>query len=155
MRHRVSRRRGLSPVIATIILSGVVLAVGGAVWSFSIGAAARVSEDYVNDTLDMVNEVIERYTIEHVTYYETASPPIPANTLSIWVFNYGDVAIRVDGYAETDTEYGSFQGTIIPPGVTQRYEIDFSTDPLESSDEVSIKLYTRRQNFAYYTYYVP
>ena len=149
MRHHISRRRGLSPVIATIILSGVVLAVGGAVWSFSIGAAARVSEDYVNDTLDMVNEVIERFTVEHVSY-DSAT-----DTLNIWVYNYGDIKIMVDLYAETDTESGSTFDTILDSKTTGLVSIDFSGDPLESNDEVSIKVYSRRQNFAYYIYYVP
>jgi flagellin-like protein len=149
MRHHISRRRGLSPVIATIILSGVVLAVGGAVWSFSIGAAARVSEDYVNDTLDMVNEVIERFTVEHVSY-DSAT-----DTLNVWVYNYGDIKIMVDLYAETDTESGSTFDTILESKTTGLVSVDFSGDPLESTDEVSIKVYSRRQNFAYYTYYVP
>ena len=149
MRYQISKRRGLSPVIATIILSGVVLAVGGAVWSFSLGAAANVSEDYVNDTLDMVNEVIERFTVEHVSYDSTS------DTLNVWVYNYGDVKVRVDLYADSDTETSSTFDTLIETQTTELIAIDFSGDPLESNDEVSIKVYSRRQNFAYYTYYVP
>jgi len=149
MRYRLKNRKGLSPVIATIILSGVVLAVGGAVWSFSLGAAANVSEDYVNDTLDMVNEVIERFTVEHVSYNATT------HTLNVWIYNYGDVKVKVDLYADSDTESSTMFDTSIETQTSVKVPIDFSGNPLESNDEVSITVYSRRQNFAYYTYYVP
>jgi hypothetical protein len=61
------RRRGLTPVISTIIISAVVIAVGGAVWAYSQGAATIYAENYINETMSMLDEVIERYSVEHVS----------------------------------------------------------------------------------------
>lgn len=38
-------RKGVSPVIATVILSGVVLMIGGGLWSYSLEAPSSVATD--------------------------------------------------------------------------------------------------------------
>lgn len=37
------KRKALSPVISTLILSAAVIAIGGGIWSFSIGARAPIA----------------------------------------------------------------------------------------------------------------
>jgi len=136
-------RRALSPVIATVILSGVVLAVGGAIWSYSLGASSVIANSYVNDTL-----VTERFTVEHVTNSSDGS------TLSVWIYNYGEPDVVVDVYVYVD-DGGSGQSmeNLIPSG--QIVRVDVALDqPLEILDEVSIKVYSRRQNSVYETYLV-
>ncbi len=59
------KRKALSPVISTLILSAAVIAIGGGIWSFSIGASTMIADNYVNDTLELVNEVTERFMVEH------------------------------------------------------------------------------------------
>ena len=61
------KRRGLTPVISVIILSAVVIAVGGAVWSYAQSAATVIANNYVNDTLSLLYEVTERFYVEHVS----------------------------------------------------------------------------------------
>ena len=88
------KRKALSPVISSLILSAAVIAIGGSLWSYSAGAATMVAESYVNDTLELLNEVTERFVVEHVTI------DAEKNTLSVWVYNYGTQKINVDVYVK-------------------------------------------------------
>ncbi len=146
----LDERKAISPVISTVILAGVVLAVGGAVWSYSLGASTVIANGYVNDTLDLVNDVTERFMVEH-TYYNGVT-----DQLSIWVFNYGDHKIVVDAYVEVSGRaMTSSLGTVIESEEVGVITVDYSSDPLQTLDEVAIKIHSRRQNNAYETYYVP
>ncbi len=141
-------RKALSPVIASVILSGMVLVIGGGIWSYSIGAANVIADNYVNDTLELVNEVTERFVVEHVTI-DTG-----LDTLTVWVYNYGSQKITVDVYVKDGgTVIGSTYGTVIGKGDTS--EIIVEVTQRASEDEVSIKVHSRRQNNTYETYYVP
>ena len=142
------KRKALSPVISSLILSAAVIAIGGSLWSYSAGAATMVAESYVNDTLELVNEVTERFVVEHVTI------DAEKDTLSVWVYNYGTQKINVDVYVKDgDTFIGQTLGTVIDKGDTS--EITIEITQRASDDEVSIKVHSRRQNNAYETYYVP
>ena len=144
-------RRGVTPVIATIILSAVVIAIGGAVWSYSQGAATVISNDYFNGTMTLLNEVIERFTVEHVSNNSDGS------ILYVWIYNYGDVDIVVDVYANAthDSTYyfSSKLGTTVVTSDHVKIEISFQSTPLQPGDEVTIKAHSRRQNNAYIKYY--
>jgi len=143
------KRRALSPVISTIILSAVVLTIGGGLWAYAEGASTIIAEDYVNDTLELVDEITERFVVEWVCNSSNG------DTLKIWVYNYGDVDIVVDVYIDVDDENnGTTLSTEIIAGTCVKIEVSFAGDPLQTGDEVSIKVYSRRQNSAYYLYYV-
>jgi len=140
-------RRALSPVIATVILSGVVLAVGGAIWSYSLGASSVIANSYVNETLSLLDEVTERFTVEHINCSSDGS------TLSVWIYNYGEPDVVVDVYVNRTTILGQSMENLIPSG--QIVRVDVALNPsLATQDEVSIKVYSRRQNIVYETYIV-
>jgi len=141
------RRAALSEVISAVILSGVVLAVGGAVWSFSLGATTVIADDYVNDTLSLVDEITERFIVEYVNHSSDYSK------IYVWVYNYGDVDVIVDIYVNVDTgNTGQYMGKAITNGDIETVEITMDT-ALSVDNEVTIKVYSRRQNSAHYTYY--
>lgn len=142
------RSRGVSPVIATIILSAVVITIGGAVWNYSQGAATVIANDYVNGTLSLLDEVIERFTIEHV------SNNSDRDILYVWIYNYGDVDVVIDLYANSTSSFNSTLDTFIASGELVQIEVSFEKNLLTSGDEVAIKAHSRRQNNVYYTYYV-
>jgi len=149
----VIERKALSPVISTVILSAVVLAIGGSIWSYSAGAATVIANGYVNDTLELVNEVTERFVIEHVSYDSTP------NDLTVWVYNYGDQVITIDLYVTVNSvASGEFEDstleTVIGKGETEEIVIELSLS-VDTDDEVSLKAHSRRQNNAYETYYIP
>jgi hypothetical protein len=139
----------LSPVIATVILAGVVLTIGGALWSYSLGAAAVTADVYVSDTLKLLYEMQERFTVENVFYNETD------DVLNVWVYNYGEVNVTVDVYANSTSAFELSDNHLIEAHNTSLVEFDFSSSPLPSHEQIAIKVYSRRQNVAYKRYYVP
>lgn len=147
---RMRSRRGISPVIATIILSAVVLTIGSAVWSYAQGASTVIATGYVNDTLTLMREVTERFTVEHV------SNNTARTELYVWVFNYGDVDITIDVYANVTSSGMHTTDTNNPleieAGGFAKATITISA---VGGDEVAIKVHSRRQNNAYYTYNMP
>jgi flagellin-like protein len=154
MMARIRRRRALSPVIATIILSAVVISIGGAIWSYASGASTVIANNYVNGTMNLKNEIVERFIVEHATNTSDGS------NMSIWIYNYGDVDIIVDVYANathvSNSTY-SFCSNLtnsVASGSLVEIEIDFSPGALELGDTVAVKVHSRRQNNAYYKYYV-
>jgi len=63
-----SRSKAFSPVISVVIISAVVLAVGGAIWAFSQGAMTITAEDYAEAVINMTDTISERFIIEMVWY---------------------------------------------------------------------------------------
>lgn len=142
------QRRALSPVIATLIISAVVLTIGGGIWAYAQGASTVIAEDYANDTLSLVDEITERYIIEWV------SCSTNGDTLTVWVYNYGDVDIMVNVQVGVDDgNSGSFNDKEIVAGTCEDIAVPFG-DYLVAGDEVSIQVYSRRQNSVYQAYYV-
>jgi flagellin-like protein len=152
MKWEKNRSKGLSPVIATIILSAVVISVGGAIWSFAQGASTVIANNYVNETLTLMNEIIERFAVEHV------SNTSDGKFLHVWVYNYGDVDIIVDIYANaTDGATYTYKSSLYGPissGHVEKIIVSYESAPLEKGDSIVIKVHSRRQNNAYYKYYV-
>jgi len=143
-------RRGISPVIATIILSAVVLTIGSAVWSYAQGASTVIATGYVNDTLTLMREVTERFTVEHV------SNNTACTELYVWVYNYGDVDITVDIYANVTSSGIRYSTDLNNPLEIAAGGFSKATITIiaESGDEIAVKVHSRRQNNAYYTYYM-
>jgi hypothetical protein len=151
------KSHGVSPVIATIILSAAVITIGAAVWNYSQGAATVIANDYVNGTLDLLNELTERFTVEHTSNNSDGS------MLYVWIYNYGEVDVVVDLYANAthynstaENEYlfnASYTNSVVSEGIV-KIDIHFSSKHLSLGDFVAIKVHSWRQNNAYYKYYV-
>lgn len=153
MMKRLKVRRGVSEVVAAVVLTAVTLTVGSVIWAFAQSATIAATNDYINGTFTTMKDIIERFTVEHVS---TAS-----TQLYVWVYNYGTQSIVADVYANATHYNGitytvqSTMGTTIVSGSLVEVEISFPSGSLQSGDKVAIKVYSRRQNVAYYTYYTP
>ncbi len=149
MRQRLRNRRGFSEIIASVILTAVVLTIGGTIWFYSQSATAVMTDTYIDATMETLNEVIERFAVEHV------SNNTPRTELYVWVYNYGDVPITVDVYATINgTDYHTNFNNPLTIASKAHAEATLSITA-SSGDEIAIKAYSRRQNHAYYTYYMP
>ncbi|MFC1802518.1 hypothetical protein ACFL0D_00965 [Thermoproteota archaeon] len=142
------RKRGLSPVISQVILAAAVLTIGGGVWYFSLGYCSITADGYIDETLELMNVAIERFTVERVSNNTDASK------LAVWINNYGEVELRVDVYADSFNRTASLQGVLIPAEKVKKIELDFSADPMVVGESLQIKIYSWRQNFAYMYYTV-
>jgi len=140
---RNSRSRAFSPVISAIILSTVVLAVGGAVWAFSQGAMTITAGDYAESVINMTDTISERFIVEHVAYGD--------QELKVWIYNYGDVDIEVKIQVGSVTHPEEWI-EITAGGFAALEPLSYSA---ESGKELVIRAYTRRENNVYYRYLVP
>jgi len=145
MNKSTSTRRAYSPVISALILSTVVLVVGGGVWAFSQGAMRIIADDYAENLMNMTDTISERFIIEQVMYNSEMS------TLHVWVFNYGnvdiDIKVRIGDvtYSENWIHIASGEMVAIDP-------IDIIVN---TGDELNVNTFSRRNNNAYYRYLVP
>lgn len=142
-----SSRRAYSPVIAAVILSAVVMSVGGAVWFFSQGSMTITAEDYAEEIIDMTDTICERFIIEHVSNNSDGS------LLYVWVFNYGDVDIDIKVNVGTIT-YPADSDDWIAVASGEMVPIDPIGITLTKGEELNIRTYSRRGNNAYYRYLV-
>ena len=142
MMSRLRGRRALSQAISAVILSAVVIAVGGAIWAYSQGAMTITAEDYVESVINMTDIISERFIIEQVSYDVTY--------LHIWVYNYGDVDLefKIQVGEVTYTDWVDLASKDMFPVAP----IVFSA---VSGDDLNIKAYSRRGNNAYYRFIVP
>jgi len=138
-------RKGLTPVVATIVLCGVVLTIGISIWSFTYSIARSLEEDYYENVKRQIDAISERFIVEHVSYDNET------DVLNVWIFNYGTVDIQVDVYVRGDVEGQNATAVLIPHG-----QIEMIRVPLAANvgDELSITVMSRRQNVVYATYVI-
>ncbi len=146
---RIRRRRALSPVIATIILSAVVIAIGGSIWSYASGASTVIANNYIDGVLELMEETAERFTVEMVTNNSACTE------LYVWIYNYGDYNVSADVYVNNGTY--QFSTNVSSPLVIPVGELVYANVNVTASSGVSlaVKVHSRRSNNAFYTYIVP
>jgi hypothetical protein len=147
-RIRMRKRMALSAVISSVILAGVVLSIGGGIWSYSLGAASSVATDYTYTTRDMVHTIIERFNIEYVEYNSTSQ------NVTLWVYNYGSIQIKINTTITiNNVEYYDYNNYVNSKNIE---EVDINIGiALATNEEVSIKVESERENTDYEVYYVP
>lgn len=140
-------RRGISEVIATVILTAVALVVGTTVWAYAKGTTSIMSNDYSSNMLTNVNNLQEKFSLSNIYYYKTNS------TLYLYVYNYGSEAIQVDTYVTLIT--GSIRQQIgIEISSKQFYKIVINNLYIQPNSMVKIDLVSRRGNFIHDQYFV-
>ena len=146
---RIRKRRALSPVIATIILSAVVIAIGGGIWSYASGASTVIANNYIDGVLELMEETAERFTVELVTNNSDCTE------LYVWIYNYGDYNVSADVYVNNGTH--QFTTNVSSPLLIPVGESVYANVNVTASSGVSlaVKVHSRRSNNAFYTYIVP
>ena len=147
--RRLKVRRGVSEVIAAVVLTAVTLTVGSVIWAFAQSATLAATNDYVNGIFTTMKDITERFTVEHV-----GNNP-DRTQLYVWVYNYGDIPITVDIYATINGyDYHTDLNNPLTIGSKDYAKATLSITA-SSGSEVAVKAYSRRQNHVYYTYYMP
>ena len=147
-RRKLKERKAITPVISALILTAVVLTIGGVVWAYSQGAMTISAEDYAYSVINMTDTISERFIIEHVAYgYDNQE-------LTVWLYNYGSVDIEVKIQVGSVT-YPADPDEWIEIAKGGFEEMPPLSYPAEKGDELVIRAYTRRGNNVYYRYLVP
>ena len=137
--------KALTPVVATIILCGVVLTVGISVWSYTYSVTRSLEDYYYSGVKRQIDAISERFMVEHVSYDNESC------VLNVWVFNYGKIAVQVDVYVRGDAEGQNASGILISEGEVERISVPLVANV---SYELTITVISRRQNTVYATYVV-
>lgn len=128
-----------------MILTTVVLVIGGSVWFFAHNASTITADQYVDGVIDIMDEISERFTVELVGYDGV-------DLLRVWVYNYGEVDVKIDVYAVSGpVSKSSFDNEIISG---ELFDVSFSLGEI-SGEIVTIKVVSRRGNYAHYKYLAP
>jgi hypothetical protein len=148
----IKNRRGMSPIISSVILSAVVIAIGASVWSVTDSAASVMQNDYYEGVMESVENIKERFYIENIGYSNSSEPK-----LKIWIYNYGEMdivieLIRLKGAGNISTQ---LIGT--PLSVREIIGIDVTSSEfsLTSGLSVSIEVKSLRGNKAYASILIP
>ncbi len=100
--------RGDSSIIATLILTSVVIAIGIMLMSFFSGSSAIRESDYFDQTMESVQKNEERFLIEKVSVVYL----VGNDNVTVTVFNYGrstlNITITRVRIARNDVEVGYF-----------------------------------------------
>lgn len=96
-RNVKSRKRGVSPVVATTIIIAVTLVVGFAVFAFVNAQSAVASQAMGEDTATYVNYLRERFVITNVAFdYNASIPGASSGKITIWIYNNGNITTQVN-----------------------------------------------------------
>jgi len=136
-------RKGVSPVIATVIIITVTLVVGFAVFSFVNSEAAVASGAMGQSTASYVNYLKERFVITNVAFNYPTSGQV-----TIWFYNNGAVNTRfianngqifIGTTPNPTTEITSFTPSPVTVEVRKSSSITFTYSPINQGTTYYIK----------------
>ena len=138
-------KKGLSPVVATIILSSVVVIIGISMWSFAYTVSDSLQESYYEEVQRQIDAISERFTVEHIAYDNNTK------NLYVWVYNYGKVSIHVDVYVTGDAEGRNEERTTsVPSGKAVKLTVALGN--VSEGSELAVKVISVRGNEVYEAY---
>jgi len=88
-----SRRRlrfAVTPVIGTMLMIGVTIAVGFATWDWARGAAVGSENTFGNAIVSNMNYLKEKYVIVNAKFSATAT-----QNVTLWFFNSGNTTVYI------------------------------------------------------------
>lgn len=148
----IKNRRGMSPIISSVILSAVVIAIGASVWSVTDSAASVMQNDYYEGVMESVENIKERFYIENIGYSNSSEPK-----LKIWIYNYGEMDIVIELIRLKGAGNISTQLIGLSLSVREIIGIDVTSSEfsLTSGLSVSIEVKSLRGNKAYASILIP
>lgn len=147
-RHSLSKK-GISPVLSSILLTAAALSIGISLWGFALSAGSVLQQDYLQEVNRNIEKVKERFLIEHICFDDST------DQLHVWIYNYGKVPISINVYVlKNSTIVGSdLNWTSI--GEKEIVEKVIPLESVESSDFIVVEVLSGRGNVAYSEYIIP
>ena len=145
-------RRGLTPVVSSIIMCAVVLVIGASVWGVSSSASSIMQTDYFEEVMESVEKIKGRFCVENIGLDNTSQP-----TLKIWVVNYGEIDITVDWIrVQGGGNVSSHDfNTPISAGEMVRFNVTQSEVIFSSGLSITVEVKSTRGNKAYDSILIP
>ena len=145
-------RRGIAPVVSSIIMCAVVLVIGASIWGVASSASSVLRSDYFEEVMESVEKIKERFCIENIGFDNTSQP-----TLKIWIVNYGKINttiewIRIRGGGDVSSHEFN---TPISPGEMVRFDVAPTEVSLASGLSITVEVKSTRGNKAYDSILMP
>ena len=104
--HRA--RKAVSPIVATIMMLGMVMTIGGATWSYANTAIGTTLQKEGQDVAKDVNTLQERYSIVNLLLNRTVYPSPNQDQVTLWIYNNGGAeSIVWDIWVSGSESFGS------------------------------------------------
>ena len=90
--HYLRSRRGVSPIIAELILVAVTVSIGFAFWTSANSTAGTKVSGFVEKSSSNINKIKEDFVMVNTAfnYDHSSNPPNPTSgMITIWVYNIG------------------------------------------------------------------
>ena len=144
-------KRGLSPVISSIVLTAMVLVIGARVWGFASGASSVIQNNYYEEVVESVDKIKERFCIENVGLDKAS------NKLKVWILNYGTIDVTIDMIRITGGSNISYQFIDVVIPISEFVRVDVTPNELSLIDGLSITIEVKssRGNRAYDSILIP
>ena len=144
-------KRGLSPVISSIVLTAMVLVIGASVWGFASGASSFIQNNYYEEVVESVDKIKERFCIENVGLDKAS------NKLKVWILNYGTIDVTIDMIRITGGSNISYQFIDVVIPINEFVRVDVTPNELSLIDGLSITIEVKssRGNRAYDSILIP
>ena len=138
-------------MISSVILTAAVLVIGISVWYFATGSSAVIQESYCDEVIESAEKVKERFCIENMGLDQEA------NTLTIWVLNYGPIDLTIDGVRVAGGSNVSYHSVEIGISVSELVRIDVTPSDVSLLDglSISVEVISGRGNKAYDSLLIP
>jgi flagellin-like protein len=150
-------RRAISPVLATLMMVAVAVALSVIIFTWSQSFLSQTSEAASGQQAQQNIAAQSGILIESATFNTAASPP----TATVYVRNVGTTTVTVDSAqmvirsgASSRIEIPSLTSTSISPRESKSITLS-NFGSLSSGDVVTIKLITTAGTFAQATFTVP
>ena len=146
-------RRGVSPVISSIILVAAVIAVGFAVLSWTQSTSSAYTSQYGSAVNSDIDKLRERVAFEYSFYSNSATP----KTLTVYIMNFGQV-----GKVNVTTAYisnsswlqpfsspqlnflNTTQASYLNSGQEGYFVLPLTATPLQTGSSYTVKIVTWR-----------
>lgn len=100
LRRNDRRRYGVSPVIASVIILGITVTLGLALWTFVNSEVGTSTEVFANEVTDYINYLNDRFIIVNMAF-QYDDPDIDACTddnlcVTVWIYNNGNLPVKIN-----------------------------------------------------------
>ncbi len=127
-------KQGASEVIATVMMLGLTVAVGFALFSFAQDQAGVQLRAFNDDTVNRINRLNEKFVIVHIAFDHPVS-----NNVTVWFYNNGKLTTEIktiffgnDTSSLTEESFAPIPLTIAPEETKKLTFIVSSLDPQET-----------------------
>ena len=133
-------KKGISPVISSVVLTATVIVIGTSLLYFTHSVGLVLRRNYFEEVYSEIMKLKERFIVEHVNYN------ITTGELHVWIYNYGNVTVNINVYVYKNGSLIGSDENLTQVSTNSLVEITIPLQSVKSSDTLLIEVMSRRNN---------